>query len=803
MPPILKSLLRYRALNIAIVATLALAMASAMVVVGLLDTFLAKPLPHINDERVMLVSEVDPKNPQNRNRISWKMARELRARAGVFSQFGIASNAAYTVHGRDTTEVSYVPRVSPELFSILGVEAQLGNIITPANWETEGQPAFLLSDDLWRRRFGGDPNIIGKSVRLDDQNTTVVGVLPPGFELNTLGTGGQLGWVAMDPDRIENNGGAFTRHFGFAKLADGISSQQAAAEVDRLGLLLKEELGDEVNQALFAMAVPLRDALLGPFQQQLWILFYLATLVLLVGCLNCAALLLTQALHRRREFAVRQALGASQWRLVRQFWTENVLITLLAAAGALTIAAWSGPALIKLLPPVAGADGFMLPTISGNVVGIGLLVAFGLGAVFAAVPWFIARNLPLESTLRSGGKSASAGFAGKAGSWLVATQVMAAFVLTAGAFVLVKSARELGEADFGFPINELYQFRMSVRGEEFADMETRLQFYENARREISRLPGVDATSLAFISFTTPSAIGGPFIDRRDSVPLSESSKLGVVDAVTPEFFETHDLTPLAGRVFNSGDRVNTRPVAIINAGLAEKYWPNESPIGKTVKLQRTGMDTWWEIVGVVRDRLSSGHQPIVVDGFLLPLTQFTPSGVGVFVRHGDGPPPRFETLQRVVWDTNPDASIFFERSMGEFYADSAWQQRFSMTLLVGFAVLAVVLCAAGLFAVLSFSVASRNREFGIRSALGATSSDLRKQVFRGAGRIVALGLAGGSVLSFFALRGLEGLVFNIASVAPSTFLVVGTIMGSICLLAAWAPARHAGKTDPMKALRSE
>lgn len=795
-------ILRHRSLNLAIAATLALAMSAAMIVSGLLDTFLAQPLPQIRDEGVVLVSEYNPQDTGNRTRVTWGMARELRREAESFSSFGIASNAAYTVHGDRNTEVAYIPRVSPEFFAVLGVQAQLGNIITPANWETGGQPAFLLSDDLWKRRFAADPGIVGRSVRLDDQNATVVGVLPADFDFTLMGTG-QQGWLAMEPDRLEEGRAVFTRHFVLAKLAPGVSVKEANAEVERLNSFLQQEKSLGLSQSSEITVQPLRTALLGPFQQQLWILFYLAVLVLLVGCLNCTALLLTQALHRRREFAVRQALGASQLRLIGQFWAENIVVTVAAATVALLVAAWAGPALMTLLPPNTGATNFTLPGISANLAGGAIAVAVVLAVIFAAVPWFIARTLPLEATLRSGGRNAATGFAGKMGPWLVSSQVTAAFILAAGAFVLVQSGRQLNQTDYGFPLEEIYQTRVSVRGEAYNDMEVRAQFFAEVRREVAALPGVQSTSTAFFSFPNPTATASPFLMREDSVPLADSPKQATVDAVSPEFFATHDLPPIYGRAFDSRDRIDSEPVAIITAELAEKFWPGESPVGQEVLLQRTGGEQWRRIVGVIPDRLSSGHRPQVIHGIMVPLAQFTSTGTALFVRHGKNAAPSFETLQRVIWDINPDASIFFQSSTADFYANSAWQQRFSMTLLVGFAGLAVGLCAAGLFAVLSFSVASRNRELGIRSALGATAHHLRREVLSGAGRIVVYGLIGGTLLSLFALRGLEGLVYNVPAVSPTAFLAVVMMMSAICLLAAWWPARNAGKTDPITALRQD
>jgi putative ABC transport system permease protein len=801
MPPVFKNLIRHPFLNGAIVTTLALALTAALVVSGLIESFLLSPLPYIEDQDVLIAAEVDPLSENgSRNRVSWSMAIHLREHTKAFSQFGIASNAAYTVHTGETTEVAYIPRVSPELFPLLGTVASIGQVITESNAEFAGQRAFVLSDSLWRRRFGADPNIVGRDVRLDDLNATIVGVMPPNFDLPMLGVA-QQGWVVMHPEQMPNQDGQFTRHFAFGKLAENTSETQAMDEVARLGAALKRER-PELGGTLVTTAFVLRDMLLGSFQKQLWILLAMSALVLMVACLNSGALLLAQAVNRRREFAVRVALGAPSGRLLRQFWLENISITLLSALVAILLSSWLAPLLLTMLPATIGVTRFELPQVGPLLLLVATVAAALAAGLFALMPWLISRGLSIESTLRSGGRTGGSGFAGKFSRGLVSAQITVALALAIGASLLLQSSRELNQVDYGFPVDELFQFRVSTRGDFYPDAASRYQFFEQVRSEISRQPGVDATSLARFSFPSPTTASRPFVQEGDGLLLNETPKKAVIEISSPEIFETHDSGLLYGRFFNEDDQVDSPNVLVINANLAARFWPNENPVGKRVQLD--GMpDMWWTVVGVVSDRWSAGHRPAIIDSFILPFKQATPTSTAVFVRSSSGVFPSFESLQRVVWDIDPDVSMFFENRVTDFYADSAWQQRFSMTLIGAFSLLAITLCAAGLYAVLAFAVASRARELGVRSALGASRADLQTHILRSAGGMIIPGLILGLGLAAVGARSLGGLLYNVPELSLSVYLVTCLGMGVVCFLAAWLPALRASRVDPIIALRSE
>ncbi len=795
-----QSLRRHALLNATIVATLALALSAAVVVTGLIDTFLLAPLPHLEDRGVMLIEEYDLSDgPNSRGRISWDSALDLRREAKSFSSLALVTNAASTVHGNDATEVAYVPQVSPEFFTLLGVKPALGEIITPQNAEVAGEPALVLSDSLWRRRFASDPAVLGRSVRLDDRNARVVGVLPPGFELPSLGNG-QQAWLSWHPEQQPPQGREATRHYLFAKLARGVSPRQALTEIHHFGNLLAQTY-PETNASRGLHATPLRDNLLGPFRQVLWMLLAMSVLVLLAACLNSGALLLAQALRRRREFAVRLALGARPGRLLRMFWGENLALTALAATISLLLSAWIAPALVALVPAGNGTGGFAEPGLRWMSWGLAVGAAVLGALLFGLMPWFIARRLPIDGTLRGGGRVSSHGFAGRLSRWLVTGQIALALALATGAALLVRSSRELSQVDYGFPTAELFQFRVGLRSAPYRDPLARQRFFENARAEIAALPGVAAASLASFSYPSPPVTYNPFVQEGDGLDLRESPKQANLEPVSPEFLQTHDLRLLHGRFIADTDTADHPRVAVISAALAERHWPGRIAVGERVKLQGLP-DEWVTIVGVVSDRRSAGHQPRVIDSFMVPMAQATPMSTAVFVRYHTAP-PAFSTLQRAVWALDPDVSLFFESQVAAFYADSAWQQRFSLVLIVAFAVLAVTLCATGLYALLAFLVATRTRELGVRSALGASAADLRGHVLRDALAMIGPGLALGLLLAFAAARGVSGLLYNVPRFSPLVFGATGALLTFVCLLAAWLPAHRATRVDPALALRSE
>lgn len=801
MNAVLKSLRRHPGANLAIVITLALAMASTVVVSTLIQSFLHAPLPHFDDRGVTLISEYDRDlGPRSRSRVSWDTALDVRREIKSFSRIGVATNAAFTLYGDDATEVIYAPQVSAEFLDMLDISVALGSPINATNALIEGQPAMLLTHSLWQRRFGGRRDVIGASVQLDQTTAYVVGVLHPDFEFPLLGNG-QQAWVAMEPESVPLSDRSSRRHFVFGELAPGISTQTAGLEAAQLGESLSLQY-PKTNQNRSLAVIPLREALVGPFQVQLWILLATSILVLLVAGLNSGALLLSQALRRRREFAVRLALGTNPARLLRLFWAENMALTFIAALLSVALASWLGPLILEMLPSQTGVNTFSPPAISLVSWSVALCAAIGAALIFGLMPWSIARTLSIETTLRSGGRSVSGGLAGRFSSGLVTGQIAVALSLAIGAVLLLSSSQKLSEVDYGFPVDELYQFRIGTRGEIRNDNAARLRFFDNVRRDIAQLPGVASASFATFSFPNPPLSYRPFIQEGDDLDLVDSPKQAQQDSVSPEFFQTHDIKLIHGRGLQETDLADHPRVTVVNASLAERFWPNGNPVGKRVKLN-AAPDDWFTIVGVMPDQLSSGLNPRVIDQFLVPFSQVTQPNCAVFVRFSGAQPPAFSTLQRVVWNFDPDVSIFFESGVGEFHRASQWQQRFSMILIGAFATLAITLCAGGLYAVLAFMVASRTRELGVRAALGASYRDIQTHVLRDAAKMIIPGLVIGILLSVATSRALGSLLFDVSTLSLTIYLGTGLGLSAVCIAAAWFPARRATQIDPAIALRSE
>ena len=798
---ILKSLRRHPGANAAIVVTLALALTSTVMVSGLIQAFLHTPLPHLDDRGVMLVREYDLEiGEQSRSRTAWDTALDVRREISSFARVGVASNASFTIHGDDATEVAYVPQVSPEFLDLLDVPVVLGSIITPHNAIVDGQPAIVLSYSLWQRRFGGRNDIVGHSVQLDQSTAYVVGVLTPNFEFPLLGDG-QQAWVAMLPESLPLQDRTSRRHFVFGELKPEVSAQTATLELARWGENLRIQFPN-TNHDRGLTATPLREALVGPFQRQLWILLATSILVLVVAGLNSGALLLSQALRRRREFAVRLALGSNTIRLLRLFWIENLALTLLAALLSVALASWISPLLMALLPTQTGINAFTPPSISLFSWSVAFSAAVVAAFVFGFLPWSIARHLSIESTLRSGSRSVSGGLAGRVSSWLVTGQIAVALSLAIGAALLAVSSQKLSHVDYGFPVDELYQFRISTRGEIRDNVEERLRFFENVRRDVAQLPGVASASIATFSYPNPPVTYRPFVQEGDGLDLMDTPKQAHQECVSPEFFETHGATLIRGRFLHETDRADHPRVTVISASLAERFWPGVDPIGKRVRMNVDPTD-WFTIVGVVSDQRSSGLQPREVDHFLVPFAQVTQPNCAIFLRFLGPTPPAYSTLQRAVWNLDPDVATFFESHVGDFHRAAQWQQRFSMVLIGAFATLAITLCAGGLYAVLAFMVGSRTREIGVRAALGASYRDIQSHILRDAAKMIVPGLTLGFFLSVATSKSLSSLLFDVPPLSWPIFLTTGIGLAGVCLAAAWFPARRATRVDPAIALRSE
>ncbi|HWA26461.1 MAG TPA: ADOP family duplicated permease [Lacunisphaera sp.] len=802
-----RSLRRTPLLALTIIATLGLALAAAVLVFTFLHSFLLRPLPYGDPSRLLVVYEQSLKGGrENFTRVTYGNVVAIQERSTVFSRTGIFRNESATIHGGESLETAFIQRVTADIFPMMGARAAIGTVITPANAEIGGVRTIVLSDALWRRRFGADPSVVGRVIRLDDTPYHVVGVMPADFVVPT-GDDNPQAWATLlrsDYNPVERTQ---RRHHFWGELAPGATVAAATAELTGLAASLRREFPRENADRGF-LVLTQRDNLLGNFGRQLVLLQGAVLLVLLVACFNCLCLLIARAIQRRRELALRLALGASRRHLITQLFAESLWLALPAALLALAVAAVALPAGVNLLPTSTQVTLRALPaprldlTIAATVTAVAGLIAM----TFSAIPLLQSRRLNLETVLREGGRSAGSPGGARAARWLASGQIAVALALLISAALLMRSRAELGRVDPGIPIAELDQFRVGLRGDAFRDPARRVQFFEQLRDETATLPGVKGVGVFSFLFAQPPGGYQGFTQEGDGLELDDTPKRALPCYVLPGSLETIGFRLVEGRLLTNDDVMGRPPVAVISASLAAKYWPGASALGKRIRIETVRAD-WVEVVGVVSDLTGTGNQPRSVDTFYLTISQGNPPGLGMgfIVRTapaGQGRPD-VRDYQRVLGKLDPNLQLFAHLAPSEIYAASVWQSRLVTQLVAIFAILAVGLALAGIYAVNSFFVERRVQEFGVRAALGATAQDLRRLVLGDALRLTMFGLAAGVLLAAAASRGLVTLLYNVTTLDPIIYAAAAAVMTAACTVAALVPARRASKVDPIIALRSE
>jgi predicted permease len=806
------SLRRSPTLAATIIVTLGVAFAATIIVFSFLNSFLLRPLPYGDAARLVVVYEYSLAGGQaNSSRLTYGNVVALQERTHAFSRTGIFRNESATFRGADSSETAFVQRVTADIFPMMGAHAALGSVITPANLEIGGLRAVVLSDALWRRRFGADPGIIGRTIQLDTTPFQVVGVMPADFVVPS-GDDNPQAWAALLRSDYQPGERTQRRHHFWGELAPGRSLASAGAELGALAASLRAEFPKENADRGFR-AIPLRDDLLGNFGRQLLLLQGAVLLVLTVACFNCLCLLIARALQRRREFAVRLALGASFRHLLAQLFAESLWLAVPAAALACGLAALALPYGISLLPPLGT---LAAPRVDATVIATVAVAALAIAAAFSAVPLLQTRRLNLETTLREGGRSAGSPGAARAARGLAAGQIAVALALLICGALLVRSQTALERVDVGLPLAEFDQFRVGLRGDSYTkDPARRARFFERLRENLLTLPGVrDVGVASFLFSQAPFGYQG-FVQEGDGLPLAETPKRGLPCYVLPSTLHALGFRLVEGRFLADTDDATHPPVAVISASLAAKYWPGQSPIGQRIRLDVPNVTGWAEVVGVVSDLVGTGAQPRVVDTFYLTIAQWTPPGLGMgfIVRYQarlepgqSGAAPRRandRAFQQALEKLDPAMQLFAHQAPSDIYARSVWQVGFVTKLVGAFALIAVALSLAGIYAVNSFFVARRINEFGIRVALGATSHHILGLVLGASLRVTLAGLGVGALLAFAASRSLASLLYAVPALDLVVYGVAAMLMTAACLGATYLPARRAAKVDPLTALRAE
>ena len=800
------------------VATLALAIGANSAVFSLINALLVRPLPYQEPSRIALIWEQF--KTQGLERIPCSPPEFLDLQKEFQSGTGLAAfnYQTFNIGGGDVPERISGAVVSPSLFPLLGVESIKGRTFAREEEGIGHDDVIVISERLWKRRFNADPMLVGKTLLLNGRNYTVIGIMPAKFEfpIPLYGVqGNQFAervdiWkpIAFTSEELKQRG---SRSYGLiTRLRPGVSLTQAQAELDKIISNWVQTYKDNYGGGGFGAKIyALHDQVIGQMRAGLGILLGAVVFVLLIACANLATMLLARASARERELAIRVALGAGRWRLLRQMLTESVLLAAAGAAIGIFLSVW-GLELLKeigarTIPRLAEVDVDLVVLIVTAVVAVGTGILFGL------IPAFASAKPELTEALKEGGRSSTTGARrNQVRNSLVVAEIALALVLLVGAGLLLKSYARVQNIDPGFDRRniltaelDLSETKYPQRGSDnYNHGAAMTNFWNEALRRVQQLPGIEAAGLTVVLPLSGSNTDSSFaIEGRELRP-NEPGPDEELRIVTADYFRVLRTPLLRGRFFSKGDNVDAPGVAIINDALAKKYWLNEDALGKRITFSDTRKPDvkWLTIVGIVR---SIRHRGLDVDPapeYYLPLAQRPQSSMILAVRSVQDSRGLASAIRREIQSIDPDQPIANVRTLENVTADSVAPRRMSMVLLGAFAGIALLLAGVGIYGVISYLVVQRTHEIGVRMALGAQRSDVLRLVVGHAAKLVGIGTLIGLLLALFSTRTLSALLYNVGAFDAGIFIFVTIALAAIAVLASYIPALRATRADPMIAL---
>jgi putative ABC transport system permease protein len=779
--------------------TLALGIGANTAIFSMVDALLLRPLPYHEPERLVLLT--NKTSSTRRSSISYPNFSDWRERAQSFEGMASWRGESFSLIGAGKPVQLRGQTVNWNIFVLLGVQPQLGRMFTPEDDRYGASRTALLSHGIWQEKFGGDPSVIGRKLLLGGEPHEVIGVLPQGFEyFSETDVYIPIG-LLLKPNTGLTDRGSNLGLRAVARLKPGVTLQQANDEMVRLAAQLERE-HPAVNTGLSAQAEPLQDFISESVRQSLWVLLGSVGFILLIACVNVANLLLARVVERQKEIAVRLALGAGRWRIIRQLLSESLLIALAGGACGVFTARWMLDGLLALAPD-------NIPQLSRvSLNNLVLLFTFGVSVLTSVLcglaPALHASRLKLHTTLKEGGRTSAGAARELTRKTLLVVEISLALVLLIGAGLLLHSMARVLNVDPGFNSDNLLTMRMMPPNDAY-DNARRRGFFDECLTRVSALPGVRS---AAITHALPIGGGqqwGTYFYAADK-PIPQRGQFPDMEftPISANYFEAMGIRLLRGRWFNSADAATSAPVAVINEALAHRIWPGEDPIGKRLRqgLPESG-SPWLEVIGVVADVKVFGVEEAIPMQTYVPLAQLPPTSFWLTVRTAGDPLQSVAAVERTIHSIDKDLPVFAIRSMDQVLGSSRAQRLLTLTLLVSFAVLALLLAAVGIYGVISYSVKQRTRELGIRMALGAQRGDVLKLILTQGLKLALIGVVIGLGAAIALTRWMESLLFGVRPTDPITFGAIAGVLLSVALLACYIPARRATKVDPMVALRSE
>lgn len=801
-----RTLFKSPGFTVVAILTLALGIGCNTAMFSVVTAVVLRPLPFPDPDKLVAVASASKVRAVPA--VSFPDFLDWRDQNRSFEHIAAYHTADLTLTGLGEPAHIEANVVTTGFFEALGVQPQLGRTFS-AEEEKPGNHVAILSDQMWRGQFHGDPNVLGKGFALGGKAYTIVGVMPAGFEFPIRSTPRDL-WIPASIDaEIDNPGdtpivGQRGAHFlrTIARLKPGVSVDLALQDMQGITQALAKKYPDTNTHFQDARVRPVLDELIGNTRPALMVLLGAVGLVLLIACVNIANLLLARGAGRSREIAIRTALGASRFRVVGQLITEALLLALVGAAIGLAGASWAISALVRLYPQ--NLPRLSQVSIDWRVLLFSLVVAFVSAIVFGLFPALQATKINLEESLREGGRGGASSRQKRFRTALVVAETSLGVVLLVGAGLLIRSFDRLSKVDPGFNTHNVLTLNFDLPSGRYNN-EKSDQFVREFFERLSARPGVkSAAGTAQLPMSGSKAMTTFGVKGQD-IPEGQKPAAMIV-VVTPGFFNTMRMPVLQGRGFDERDQRKAQPVVIVSQSFAEQYFPHENPVGKYIQPGANdgpGADPWREIVGVVADVRSKDLSTPPEPTFYIPYPQLVWGAPTIVVHTAIDAVSAAPTVRTVLKDMDPELPLYEVRTMDDLLALSIGRQKFQTVLLGVFAGIALLLTAVGLYGVMAYSVVQRTHEIGIRMALGASRADVLRMVLKTGATMAAIGVAIGIVGSLVLTRFMQSMLYEVRSQDPVTLFAVCAVLSAVALLASYIPARRATKVDPMIALRYE
>ncbi len=797
-------------LSVAMVATLALGIGATTTIFTVVNGVLLRPMPYADPDRLAIIWNDLGEGAQSLPAVSALDFRDYRERSRTFEDFAAASGPGLVrLRGNltgdgDPERVDLSP-VTANFFPLFGVTPVLGRNFTVEEEQPNGPKVVILSHRLWQRRYAGDLTLVGRTIAIDGVAHEVVGILPAEFRLLLpaeafMVTDADL-WAPLQFDYGRAPPRNYTGFSVYGRLAPGVTWGQAQAEMNLIAEELRAEHPVHAASNLRIRVVPFLYDVVKHARPALLLLMGAVGLVLLIACANVANLLLTRATAREGEFALRAALGASRWAMLRQVMVEGGFIAAAGGALGLGLTFWAMSMLRALRP--ANLPRLADVQVDGTVLGFTLAVSVATVFISALIPALRASRVDPHAALQGGVRGGGGRERQRLREILVAAEVALSVILLVGAGLLMRSFLALQEVRPGFESGDVLTFQLSLPPARYPDDRSQIDFYRRLDERLRAVPGVETVGLINKLPLTGSGTLQPFAFNEETARNWESVTADE-RVVSEQLFEAMDARLAGGRWFTEQDDADAPPVAIIDESLARMAWPGENAVGKRLQVQPTGSENpFVEIVGVVQHLRMNDLSRATLPQIYWPIGQSAPVTVAYTMETSVEPTSLAPAVRRVVAELDKDLAVSRLEPMADYVSANAAQRRFSLVLMGALGGIALLLAAIGVFGVMSYSVAQRTREFGIRLALGEDPGHTRRSVVLGGMRLVALSIGAGLAVALIGTRWITGLLYEVKPADPLTFGGIAVLLALVALLACYLPARRATRVDPALALRGE